>query len=142
MKIIFLKGGSTVKSHPLGYMLILAVILLLGFGQAATVGAQNQTDNVSIANPVNGATVTGLITITGVVSFPDFLKYEIFLKPDKGEMFWVATTYAPVINGNLARFDTRTYLNGSYQMIIRQVHSDSNYTEAVGPTITIDNELG
>ncbi|MBI1880574.1 MAG: hypothetical protein HYR94_20545 [Chloroflexi bacterium] len=130
------------KSHPLHYTIILAVILLLGFGQAAAVGAQDQAGNVFIENPANGATVSGLITITGAVTFPDFLKYEIFLKPGKGELLWVATTYAPVIHGNLARFDTRTYMNGTYQMIIRQVHDDSNYTEAVGPTITIDNELG
>ncbi|HXV44055.1 MAG TPA: hypothetical protein VEC96_13390 [Anaerolineae bacterium] len=133
------------KSHSLQYALTiaLAAVLLLGLGQLASVSAEeNQAGNVLITTPANGSTVAGLVTITGAISFPDFLKYEIFLKPDKGEMLWVATTYAPVINGNLARFDTRTYQNGTYQMIIRQVHGDSNYTEAVGPTITIDNELG
>lgn len=132
------------KSHPLHYAILtaLAVILVLGLGQPAPVRAQDQPGNVLIATPANGSTVSGLITVTGAVAFPDFLKYEIFLKPGKGDLLWVATTYAPVINGNLARFDTRTYQNGSYQMIIRQVHSDSNYTEVAGPTITIDNELG
>jgi hypothetical protein len=131
-----------VKSHPLRYTIIFAIILLLGFGHTTTIGAQDQGGNVFIEYPTNGATVVGLITVTGAVAFPDFLKYEIFLKPDKGDLLWVATTYAPVSNGNLARFDTRTYMNGTYQMIIRQVHEDSNYTEAAGPTITIDNELG
>lgn len=132
------------KSHPLYYAIltVLAVILLLGLSQPGPASAQDQPGNVSITTPANGSTVAGLITITGAVTFPDFLKYEIFLKPGKGELLWVATTYAPVINGNLARFDTRTYQNGTYEMIIRQVHSDSNYTEVAGPTITIDNELG
>lgn len=132
------------KSHPLQYVILmaLAIILLLGLGQPAPVSAQGQGDNVTITTPANGSAVSGLITITGAITFPDFLKYEIFLKPDKGDMLWVATTYAPVVNGNLARFDTRTYQNGTYQMIIRQVHSDSNYTEVAGPMITIDNELG
>lgn len=131
------------KSYPLRYVIltILTVTLLLGLGYAP-VSAQDQPSNVSITTPANGSAVSGLITVTGAIAFPDFLKYEIFLKPGKGDLLWVATTYAPVINGNLARFDTRTYQNGTYQMIIRQVHSDSNYTEVDGPTITIDNELG
>ncbi len=130
------------KSHPLQYviLIVLAIIVSVSFGQPAPAAAQE--GNVFITTPANGSTVTGLVTVTGAAAFPDFLKYEIFLKPGKGELLWVATTYAPVINGNLARFDTRTYQNGTYQMIIRQVHGDSNYTEAVGPTITIDNELG
>jgi hypothetical protein len=133
-----------VKSHPRQSILILALAfsLLLGLSQAATGAVQAQTGNVAIITPANGSTVTDLVTVTGSVTFSDFLKYEIFLKPGKGDLLWVATTYAPVINGNLARFDTRTYQNGTYEMIIRQVHADSNYTEAPGPTITIDNELG
>lgn len=132
------------KSHPLRYTLIaaLALLLLLSLGKETLVGAQEAGGNVFITTPANGEAVAGLVTVTGSAAFPDFLKYEIFLKPGKGDLLWVATTYAPVINGNLARFDTRTYQNGTYQMIIRQVHADSNYTEAVGPTITIDNELG
>jgi hypothetical protein len=133
-----------VKSHPLQYtiIIVLAAVLLLDLSQVAAVEAQDQTGNVFITAPAEGATVSGLMIISGAVSFPDFLKYEIFLKPGKGELLWVATTYAPVINGNLARFDTRTYQNGAYQMIIRQVHGDSNYTEVAGPNIVIDNELG
>lgn len=135
-------GGSTVKSHPLQYvsLIVLAVIVSVSFGQPAPAAAQE--GSVFITTPANGSTVTGLVTVTGAAAFPDFLKYEIFLKPGKGDLLWVATTYAPVVNGNLARFDTRTYQNGTYQMIIRQVNSNSNYTEWVGPTITIDNELG
>ncbi len=132
------------KKYPRPYWVItlLVSLLLLGLVNGASVQAQDPAGNIVIATPTEGAAVSGLITITGAVVFPDFLKYEIFLKPGKGDLLWVATTYAPVINGNLARFDTRTYQNGTYQMIIRQVHGDSNYTDAVGPTITIDNDLG
>lgn len=121
---------------------LMALMLLLGLGNGANVWAQDTPGNVRITSPADGSTVSGLITMTGAIAFSDFLKYEIFLKPGKGSLLWVATVYAPVINGNLARFDTRTYQNGTYQLIIRQVHSDSNYTDLVGPTITIDNELG
>lgn len=133
------------KRYSLQFMVtasLAAMMLFLGLGNGANVWAQDTPANVFITSPANGSTVAGLTTITGAVAFPDFLKYEIFLKPGKGSLLWVATVYAPVINGNLARFDTRTYQNGTYQLIIRQVQSDSNYTDSVGPTITIDNELG
>lgn len=132
------------KNHPTRFVVIAAVALtlLLSIETATAAMAQDGGDTVYITSPANGATVSGLITITGAASFPDFLKYEIFLRPGKGDLKWVATVYAPVIDGNLARFDTRTYLNGTYQMVIRQVHGDSNYTEWAGPMVTIDNELG
>jgi hypothetical protein len=144
-KVIFGKEGrTTVINHPLRFVVIAAMTIafVLSLGSATGAWAQEGSDTVFVISPAHGATVSGLITITGAVSFPDFLKYEILLRPSKGELKWVATVYAPVIDGNLARFDTRTYLDGTYQMIIRQVHPDSNYTDWNGPTITIDNQLG
>lgn len=118
----------------------MALLIVLLLGQVPQTLAQEGT--VYFTNPGEGATVAGLVTITGAASFPDFLKYEIFLKPGKGDLLWVATTYAPVINGNLARFDTRTYQNGSYRLILRQVGSNSNYTDYEGPMILVDNPQG
>jgi len=97
--------------------------------------------NISIATPDQGETISGLITVTGTVDFPDFLKFEIMLKTGD-EVAWVATIHAPVIQGNLARLDSRLFLDGSYQLVVRQVNSDTNYTDYLGPTITIDNGLG
>lgn len=55
---------------------------------------------------------------------------------------WGATVYAPVINGILANLDTRTVPDGSYQIVVRTVRSDSNYNEFLGPIFTVQNELG
>ncbi|MFN8459293.1 MAG: hypothetical protein U0401_32350 [Anaerolineae bacterium] len=130
------------KHHLAQFVVIMVLTMLVTLGVGNTPGAQAQEGTVYITNPANGATITGLVTVTGAASFPDFLKYEIFLKPGKGDLLWVATVYAPVIDGNMARFDTRTYQNGTYQMIIRQVKGDSNYTDLPGPMITIDNPQG
>ena len=53
-----------------------------------------------------------------------------------------ATGFSPVINGNLAQLDTKTYPDGSYQLIVRAVGTDSNYTDFPGPVFTIQNDLG
>lgn len=127
-------------------MIAIAGLLLLVAVGGATVLAQEpeaelSTETVYITSPAEGETVSGIITITGAVDFPDFFKYEVFLRSGE-QLVWVATVYAPVINGNLARLDTKTVADGSYQLITRQVRSDSNYTEFVGPTVTIKNDLG
>ena len=119
---------------------LLAGLGLLGSTHSFQVSAQESTIT-SITSPTEGQTVTGLITVTGSIDFEDFLKYELFLKSGD-QLAWAATVYAPVVNGNLARIDTRTYLDGVYQLVIRRVNPDSNYTDFVGPTISIENGLG
>ncbi|MEW5961785.1 MAG: hypothetical protein AB1801_29040, partial [Chloroflexota bacterium] len=120
--------------------LILGVLVLLILAVNINALAQGE-ETIYVTNPTAGQSVTGLITITGAVDFADFQKYELFLKTGD-ELLWAATVYAPVINGNLARLDTRTVPDGAYQLVIRQVRTDSNYTEFNGPTFFIENNLG
>lgn len=120
-------------------MVIAAVILLLAVVSGQVLAQESGT--VNIVNPAAGETVSGLITVTGTVTFPDFLKYELFLKRGE-ELIWAATVYSPVVQGNLARLDTRTFIDGSYQLVIRQVGANSQYVDVLGPTFTISNSLG
>lgn len=127
------------KYHLPRFLLVLGVIVLaLGFG--ATAYAQGG-ETIYITTPADGESVNGILTLTGAVDFPDFMKYEVFLKSGD-QLLWASTVYAPVINGNLARFDTRIYPDGAYQLIIRMVRTDSNYTDFTGPTFLIENNLG
>ena len=125
---------------------IMALLLLAGIS-GATVFAQElepptpHLETISITSPAEGETVSGIITVTGTVDFPDFVKYELFLKTGE-QLLWGATVYAPVINGNLAFLDTKSFADGTYQLVTRQVQSDSNYSDFFGPTITIENGLG
>jgi hypothetical protein len=116
---------------------ILGMTLLVANRNVSAQGAET----VDISSPAEGEIVSGVTLVTGTVDFGDFLKYEIFLKSGT-QMIWAATVYAPVINGNLARLDTRTYPDGMYQLIIRTVKTDSNYNEHIGPTFIIENNLG
>lgn len=126
-------------------MFVGAILLFLSLFDGGTSGVLAQEEatpepaTVFITTPRDGETLSGMMTVTGAVYFSDFVKYEVMLQSGD-QVSWVATGYSSVINGNLARLDTRLFLNGTYQMIIRQVNSDSNYTDYLGPTITIANE--
>lgn len=128
------------RSYSVRYLVIITTLLWLIAGGAATALAQGP-ETVFITTPSEGETVSGIVEVTGVVDFPDFVKYEIFLKTGDSSL-WGATVYAPVINGTLARLDTRTVPDGSYQIVVRTVHSDSNYDEVLGPIFTVKNDLG
>jgi hypothetical protein len=120
-------------------LVIAAFVLLLAAGSGQILAQEAET--IQITYPAPDQTVSGLITLAGSVTFSDFLKYEVFLKRGQ-ELIWAATVYSPVIDGNLARLDTRTFIDGTYQLVIRQVHTDSQYTDYTGPSFTISNSLG
>ena len=125
-----------VKLAVAAIVLTLALMAWQSYGETGYA----QSETASITNPAPDSTLSDLVVITGSVNFADFLKYEIMLKSGE-QLTWVATVYAPVVNGNLARFDTRMFADGTYQLIVRQVNNDTNYTDYVGPTITINNGL-
>lgn len=128
------------KNQARQHLIVAILASMLLFGAAANVVAQ-ESRTTEITSPSPDETIAGLMTVTGTVDFPDFLKYEVLLKT--GDQFaWVATIFAPVVNGNLARLDSRLFLNGTYQLVIRRVNGDSSYTDFIGPTITIANEQG
>lgn len=128
------------KQYFIRFLLGLALVALgMGLVGGAAVLAQGP-EGVVITNPTEGETVSGIVVISGAVDFSDFLKYDFFLK-NGGNEIWVATGYSPVINGNLLRLDTKTFADGTYQIMIRKVTSDSQYTDAEGPTFNIKNGL-
>lgn len=129
------------QNYPWRYLVAVAIVMfLLTIGGQVDIAAA-EPETIQITYPVQEAVVSGLITVTGTIDFLDFMKYELFLKTSDN-LIWAATVYAPVINGNLARLDTRTYPDGFYQLIIRTVKTDSNYQERNGPTFLIQNGLG
>jgi hypothetical protein len=115
------------------------IIVLLALG-AMTTSAQGPA-TVTITSPAEGSTISDIVNVVGSVDFPDFQKYEIFLKIGD-QLLWGATVYSPVDNGILARLDTKIFADGTYQLIVRQVHSNSQYDDFLGPMITLDNNLG
>lgn len=119
----------------------LTLLLLLLFVSSTSLVLADEDEvatKVEIVNISEGDTISELTVIQGTINFPDFLKYEIFLKAGDS-LVWVGNAYHAVIDGNLVRLDPRVFVSGSYQLIIRQVNSDFNYTDVAGPIIKIDN---
>jgi hypothetical protein len=130
------------KNKSLRDTLVVVVIMLLLVVSGSVGVLAQDTGTVEFTNLPEGATISSLTTMAGTITFPDFLKYEIFLKSGKDNLAWVANSHSPVVNGNLARLDPRMFVSGSYQVVVREVHKDSNYSEVLGPTINIDNPNG
>lgn len=116
---------------------VLSVIL---FSVMSTIALADDPTATSVVQPRENDTISDLTMITGSVNFNDFERYEIFLQGG-GAMIWAANGFAPMNNGNLARLDPRVFADGSYQIVIRQVRTDSNYTDYAGPIVYIDNPL-
>ncbi len=123
------------SAHICSLTLSLFVLLLF----SGTAALANDPTTV-INQPNNGATIDGLTTVTGSVNFVDFERFELFLQGG-GALIWAANGFTPIMDGNIAQLDPRSFADGSYQLVIRQVRSDSNYTDYIGPTIVIDNPL-
>lgn len=133
------------KYLSIRYIFVILAVLMLSLlvtfaSDSATVLAQDEA-TVEITSPADGSTVSDIIEVVGSVDFPDFQKYEIFLKVGDN-LIWGATVFTPVMDGVLARLDTKIFQDGSYQLIVRQVRTDFNYDDFAGPTITIENGLG
>jgi hypothetical protein len=127
------------KRYPWRILIIGVIVMSLAAISGSALAQSGEV--VEVIFPAEGEAVSGIIDVTGTVNFPDFMKYEMFLQGG-GDLIWAATVYAPVVNGNLAKIDTRIYPDGMYQMVIRTVKTDSNYNEYVGPTFVIENNLG
>ena len=93
------------------FLALLSAILLLGVVDAVPVDAQGP-EGVVITSPTEGQPVSDVFVVTGAIAFPDFLKYDFFLK-NGDNMIWVATGYSPVINGNILRLDTKTFADST-----------------------------
>lgn len=64
------------RPHFIRYLVVIATLLLL-LASGTTVLAQGP-ETVVITSPGEGEVVSGIVQVTGVVDFPDFVKYEIF----------------------------------------------------------------
>lgn len=120
------------------FVLALAVVLV---GAVGTTPAQAQgPEGVIITSPADGETVSNVVVVTGAIDFADFMKYDFFVN-NGNNMIWVATGYSPIINGNILRLDTKTLIDGNYQVVVRKVTTDSQYTDFYGPNFTVSNGL-
>jgi hypothetical protein len=134
-----MKTEPQMRQNPIRYLGSLIVLLFILVSSGTALAAGNE--HVEIANVHNGSTISELGVLKGTVDFPDFLKYEIFLASGN-KLIWSGNSHSPVINGNLVRIDPRVFNSDEYQIVVRMVRKDSNYTDFLGPRVKIHNPLG
>lgn len=161
--------GNTLKGTILTIIVMIACVtagqLLAPNAQAVLLLAQEvptvtptATRDRRVVNeliaPQSGDAVAGMVPVRGTALIPGYLRYDIHISEAGFEAWsWVATGTEIIRNGTLHTLDTTQYPDGEYDVRVRAVDVDGNYTEvfiqdleirnANPPTPTpIFNELG
>lgn len=84
-----------------------------------------------LSAPVDGAAVSGIITIKGTAADPAFLRYELFVRPAGDDHTWwfLSATAEQVHEAALGSWNTALLADGRYDLRLRVVRRDSNYSE-------------
>ncbi len=98
---------------------------------------------VEITSPRPNAVLRGTVSIQGTASTPDFWKYEVHFAPglnppDSGWSVLIVREQ-PVVNGQLAVWDTTTVPDGTYSLRLRVVRLDGNYEEVYIRPVSVQN---
>ncbi len=74
-------------------------------------------NQIEITEPVNGAKVNGLVTLTGTADVPNFGFYKFEMSPLGVEQWTtILAGRTPIRDGELGRWDTSTLLPGDYAL--------------------------
>ncbi len=94
-----------------------------------------------ISAPQAGATVSGPITIKGTATDPAFLRYELYVRPagDAHPWWFLSATYDQVHEAALGVWDTALLADGRYDLRLRVVRRDSNYSEYFADNLLVRN---
>lgn len=99
-------------------------------------------DLAVITEPTSNAVVSGVVRITGSSDHPAFQFYIIEYAPEPANNQWQAIGglgNQPVIDGQLAVWNTSVVPDGSYTLRLRTVRQDGNYTEFFATQIVVSN---
>ncbi len=83
-----------------------------------------------IVEPKAGNAVAGVVSIQGTALLDSYLKYDIHIAVAGGDTWhWLITSYEVVHDGELYRLNTRQFLDGFYDLRMRAIREDGNYSE-------------
>ncbi len=119
-----------------------AAALQNGLLHVAVAAPAGQAVRAEITSPQSGDTVQGTISIRGTAMHPDFWKYELaWSSTDRPGENWNLLTLQErqVLDGQLAAWNTNLIPDGAYDLRLRVVGRDANYTEVFVRSITIAN---
>ncbi len=90
--------------------------------------------------PRTGDAVAGFVNIQGTALVQGFRRYDIHLSESGSEdWLWLSSSAEIIRSGNLYLLDTTQYADGVYDLRVRAVDEDGNYTEAFVREVEIRN---
>lgn len=106
-----------------------------------TVQAQ-QAGQAQIVSPKAGSSLSGEVVVTGSATHPSFVRYELAFAYDPdptGAWFTFQESAAPVVEGELGRWDTSGIADGAYALRLRVYISERNFVETVVRGLQLNN---
>ncbi|MGH2543495.1 MAG: hypothetical protein ACRDIB_11880, partial [Ardenticatenaceae bacterium] len=89
----------------------------------------------AITSPREDAVLRGQVAVNGTADHPEFWKYEVRVTPGQNpgvrddQWYRVVVRESPVINGQLAVWDTTVIPDGVYTLRLRVVRRDGNWQD-------------
>jgi hypothetical protein len=93
-----------------------------------------------ISHPRSGDAVAGLAAIRGYAAAPSFRRYDVHIAVASSESWqWLATSMRPVYDDVLHLLDTTPFRDGKYDLRVRVLRDDGDYSESFLRKIEIRN---
>jgi hypothetical protein len=93
-----------------------------------------------IIHPQSGDAVSGVVEIWGYALIQTFRKYDVHIAVAGSENWrWLQTSSDVISDGPIYRLDTRQYADGRYDLRVRAVRDDGNYSESFLRNLEIRN---
>ncbi|MEZ4659277.1 MAG: hypothetical protein R2911_17070 [Caldilineaceae bacterium] len=90
--------------------------------------------------PRSGGVMAGFFPIRGTALNNSYFKYDLHIAVAGSEDWrWLVTSYKVVRGGQLYILDTTAYPDGYYDLRLRAIQQDGNYTEAFARNVEIRN---
>lgn len=126
-------------------------ILLVFVAWMCAIWQPAEAQQSGISQPATGETVSGIVEVIGTAADPAYLRYELaFLQEANPGAGWIvfAEGNQQVVDGTLAFWDTTVGRNigspvfpdGVYQLRLRVVRADYNYSEYFVTGLVVANE--
>lgn len=103
---------------------------------------QAQFALISVASPVAGQVLQGMVTVTGSSAMADFASAEVaFAYPNDptGTWFLIVRSDQPVTDGILASWDTTLLTDGNYTLRLRVTLADGSTRDVTVPDLRVRN---
>jgi len=124
-------------------LLITILVAALGIHIAGSVTAAPPAQaRAEITSPKSGDIVQGAISIRGTATHPNFWKYELaWAISGRPGANWnlITVQETPVVDGQLAAWNTALIPDGTYDLRLRVVRQDANYEEVFVRSIIVAN---